>query len=109
MLIFRPRRLARWGGAIAFLLAPARALAQDGRGGVDIPTTKPETNKLNPANPVGGARPPAAKPAREVLPPVPATARDPAPPGTRAVRVDRPGPGEPVPAQPGSTLGPPDA
>jgi hypothetical protein len=80
---------------VVLLLVPAWALAQDGKGGVDIPTTKPETNKNNPANPPAGVRPPVAKSAQEVLPGVPATARDPAPTGTRPVRVDLPGQGEP--------------
>jgi len=92
-------RLALVGAALALILAPVFASAQDGKSPVGPSTNAPETNKNNPANPPGGVESPRPKRPEEVLPAVPATARDPAPPGTRSVRVDLP-PAATAPASP---------
>ncbi len=71
-------------GALAWILAPGIATAQDGQGRTGDPVTGQRTNKENP-------RPNTSTPPRQttgdVLPPVPASPSDPAPPGTRGVLV----------------------
>jgi len=99
-----PLRFARWVGALALVLAPAWARAQDGQPPVGPPVTNPKTDKLLPREETSAPRP---RTSADVLPPVPATAADPAPPGTRAVRVDDlrgapAGPGTAAQAAPGA-------
>jgi hypothetical protein len=95
-MMFTMKTILRRGVAGLIALGPALAMAQDGKSpdGPPAPGPPPTQEKVDTGRKV--TTPP--RDGADPLPPVPATATDPAPPGTRAVRVDVPGAGNPATA-----------